>query len=211
MKRERGKCRICRALRTKLFLKGEKCFSQKCPLVLRPAPPGEKPKKIKPTVSEYSLLLKEKQKLRAIYGLKDRQLRKYVKKILEKKTLKGDASVLLLDMLERRLDIIVWRAGFTKSRHQARQLVSHGFFEVDAKKVNIPSFEVKVGQKIKLREQKKNKKIVEKIRENLKEAKIPSFLRVDPENLEIELLAPPKVEEILPPVQIHSVFEFYAR
>lgn len=211
MKRERGKCRICRSLRTKLFLKGEKCFTQKCPFSRRPYPPGEKPKKRKSLPSEFAQILKEKQKLKAFYGLTERELKRYAKEVLHQKSAKTEMSALLLDKLERRLDSIVLRAGFVTSRGQARQLISHGFFEVDGRKVNVPSFLVKVGESVRLRQIKMKKKIVEKIKENLKEAKPPSFLELEPERLEAKLISPIKVEEVLPPAEISSVFAFYSK
>lgn len=211
MKREKGKCRICRRVGTKLFLKGEKCYSQKCPFILRPYPPGEKGKRRKGPPSEYAKLLKEVQKLKAFYGLRKRDLKRYVKDAIEEGKRGKDIGLSLLEKLEMRLDNIVWRMGFANSKRMARQLVSHGFFEVNGKKVNIPSYKVKEGDTISLRKEKLNKKIVEKLKENLKKAKVPSFLEIDSENLRGKIISPLKVEELVSPFEIRAAIELYSR
>lgn len=211
MKREKGKCRICRRLGTKLFLKGEKCSSQKCPFILRPYPPGEKGKRRKGPPSEYAKLLKEVQKLKSFYGLRKRDLKKYVKEAIEKGKKGKDIDISLLERLEMRLDNIVWRMGFASSKRMARQLVSHGFFKVNGKKVNIPSYKVKEGDIISLRKEKLNKKIVEKLKENLKKVKIPSFLEIDSENLKGKVISSLKVEELVSPFEIRAAIELYSK
>lgn len=205
------KCRKCRRLGLKLFLKGEKCISPKCPLTKRPYPPGERPKKHKPTITEYRVLLEEKQKLKLWYNLRDYQLKNYVKKALEKRGKVKDVSEYLLSLLELRLDNTIFRLGFASSRAQARQLVSHGFFLVNSQKVNIPSFSLKVNDTISIKKEKLNKKIITEIKERLKKYTPPSHLFLDKENLSGKVISLPKVEEILPPVNLHAVFEFYTR
>jgi small subunit ribosomal protein S4 len=168
MRVKEAKCRICRRLGVKLFLRGEKCLSPKCPMVKRPYPPGLPGKRRKSPPSEYKKELIEKQKLRYWYGLSDRQLKKYVKEVLEKRGKVEDVSTLLIQNLEKRLDNVVYRLGFAVSRDQARQLVSHKFFLVNGKPVNIPSFSLKVGDTVSLKPQKLKKAIFKDLKERLK-------------------------------------------
>lgn len=206
------KCRKCRRYQTKLFLKGEKCFSQKCPMVKRPYPPGERKRKRRSGgLSEYAKQLAEKQKLKLWYLLTERQLKNYVKKILKARHKTEDVGHALISLLEMRLDCVVFRMGFATSKLQARQLVSHGMFLVNGKPVNIPSFILKVGDIISLKETKKKKVVIEKIKENLKRATPPSHLVVDAEKMEGKIVSLPKFEEIAPPIDLYSVFEFYSK
>ena len=142
---ESSKCKICRRLGVKLFLKGERCLSPKCPMVKRPYPPGQKRKRRKGSPSEYAIQLGEKQKLKIWYNLAERQFKNYIKKVLEKRARIEDAASELIRILESRLDNVVFRLGFTPSRAQSRQLVSHGFFLVNGKPINIPSYSLKQG------------------------------------------------------------------
>lgn len=206
-----AKCKICRRLGTKLFLKGERCFSAKCAMVKRPYPPGQKRKRRPSPPSEYAFLLAEKQKLKKWYNLKEKQFKKYVKEILSKRGKVEDATVLLLRNLEKRLDNVVFRLGFVESREKARQLVSHGYFLVNGKSVNIPSFRLKVGDTVSLKSQKQKKVIFKDLKEKLKKHKILSWLSLDLEKLEGKVIAEPQIEEIIPPVQISAIFEFYAK
>jgi small subunit ribosomal protein S4 len=211
MRIKRAKCRICRRLGVKLFLRGERCLSPKCPMVKRPYPPGELGKKRKSPPSEYKKELIEKQKLRYWYGLSDRQLKKYVREVLKKRGKVENVSTLLIQNLEKRLDNVVYRLGFALSRDQARQLVSHKFFLVNGKPVNIPSFSLKVGDVISLKPQKSKKVIFKDLKEKLKKHPVPSWLSLDPEKLEGKIISEPKVEEVAPPVEVSAVFEFYSR
>jgi small subunit ribosomal protein S4 len=211
MRIKEAKCRICRRLGVKLFLRGERCFSPKCAMVKRPYPPGQKGKRRPAPPSEYKRELVEKQKLKYWYNLSERQLRKYVKEVLEMRGKVEDASVLLIQNLEKRLDNVVYRLGFAVSRDQARQMVSHNFFLVNGKSVNIPSYRLKVGDVISLKPQKLKKVIFKDLKEKLKRHSVPSWLFLDPEKLEGKIIAEPKVEEIAPPVEVSSVFEFYSR
>jgi small subunit ribosomal protein S4 len=211
MRIKEAKCRICRRLGVKLFLRGERCFSPKCAMVKRPYPPGQKGKRRPAPPSEYKRELVEKQKLKYWYNLSERQLRKYVKEVLEMRGKVEDASVLLIQNLEKRLDNVVYRLGFAVSRDQARQMVSHNFFLVNGKSVNIPSYRLKVGDIISLKPQKLKKVIFKDLKEKLKKHSVPSWLFLDPEKLEGKIIAEPKVEEIAPPVEVSSVFEFYSR
>ncbi len=208
---KRAKCRICRRLGVKLFLRGEKCLSPKCAMVKRPYPPGQKGKRRSAPPSEYKRELMEKQKLKYWYNLKERQLKKYVEEVLKMRGKVKDASVLLIQNLEKRLDNVVYRLGFASSRDQARQMVSHKFFLVNGESVNIPSYRLKVGDVVTLKPQKLKKVILKDIKEKLKKHTPPSWLSLDPEKLEGKLIAEPKVEEIAPPVEVSAVFEFYSR
>jgi small subunit ribosomal protein S4 len=205
------KCRICRRIGVKLFLRGERCLSPKCAMVKRPYPPGQKGKRRSTPPSEYKRELTEKQKLKYWYNLEERQLKKYVKEILDKRGKVEDASVLLIQNLEKRLDNVIYRLGFASSRDQARQLVSHKFFLVNGKPVNIPSFFLKVGDVISLKPQKSKKVIFKDLKEKLKKHPVPSWLSLDPEKFEGKVIAEPKVEEVAPPVEVSAIFEFYSR
>jgi small subunit ribosomal protein S4 len=210
------KCKICRRLNRKLFLKGERCFSPKCAMVRKPYPPGVKGKRRTSALSEYGKELREKQKLKRWYNLSEKQFKKYVKEVLEKahkRTAKSteDAAEVLIRRLESRLDNVIWRLGWAASRNQARQMVSHGHFLVDRKPVNIPSFEVKKGSKISIRPGSKKKAIFENLLSVLKKHQPPSWLELDKEKLEGRVIGLPSLEETAPPAEISSIFEFYSK
>lgn len=205
------KCKICRRLGVKLFLKGERCLSQKCPIITKPYPPGEKGKRRTRQSSEYGKELSEKQKLKNWYNLKERQFRKYIKEVLEKRGKVKDAGALLIKKLESRLDNVVFRMGFTPSRAQARQIVSHGHFLVNEKKVNIPSYQVKKGDKISLRASSRSKAIFQNLPTTLKKYQAPSWIKINIEKLEGEIVGEPNLEEAAPPAEISTIFEFYSR
>jgi len=211
-------CKICRRLGTKLFLKGEKCFSPKCPMLRRPYPPGRR-KRRRRNLSEYNKELREKQKLRNWYNLGETQFKNYVKEVLKKraksskdKTVKeADAPTLLIQKLERRFDNVIFRMGFASSRPQAKQLVSHGHFLVNKKRVNISSYQVKKGDKISISENSRKEEIFKNLPTLLKKKQIASWLLVDVKKLEGEVKSLPTLEEVAPPVEISMIFEFYSR
>lgn len=205
-----SKCKTCRRLGVKLFLKGERCFTPKCAMVRRAYPPGMKGKRRKMGISEYGLELREKQKLKNLYQLRERQFKKYVKSALAQRGKVEDATIFLIKKLESRLDNVVFRLGFASSRHQARQLVSHGHFLVDKKPINIPSFEVKKGNVISLKEASAKKTIFQNLKNMLKKQKLPSWLKLDIEKLSGEVIGEPSLEET-PPVEISAIFEYYSR
>jgi small subunit ribosomal protein S4 len=205
------KCKICRRAGIKLFLKGEKCFSPKCPMVKRPYPPGPPGKRKKGPPSEYARQLREKQKLKAIYGIRERQFKKYVKEVLKKKGKIADASEALIKILESRLDNVVFRLGFAKSRSQARQLISHGHFLVNNQPINIPSFLVKKGDIISLKPHKSKKVIFGQLKILLKNQKIPTWLKLNLDKLEGEVVGEPNLKEAAPPVEISTIFEYYSK
>lgn len=209
-------CKICRRLGTKLFLKGDKCSSPKCPILRRPYPPGKKRRR-RVNLSEYNKELREKQKLRNWYNLREAQFKNYVKEILKtrggsgKGTAKEDAPTLLIQRLESRLDNIVFRMGFAESRPQARQLISHGHFLVNGKKVSIPSYRIKKGDKVGISESSRKKGIFKNLSALLKKKQIPSWLSVNIQKLEGEVKSLPTLEEVAPPVEISMIFEYYSR
>jgi len=211
MRIREAKCRICRRLGIKLFLKGEKCFSPKCPMVRRPYPPGQVGKRKVVSFSEFKRELIEKQKLKHWYGLNERQLKKEVREILQMRGKVENASNVLIQNLEKRLDNVVYNLGFANSRDHARQLVSHKFFLVNGKSVSIPSFKVKVGDVISLKPHKLKKNLFKDLKEKLKKQKIPSWLSFNNETLEGKIISEPKVEEISPPFEVSAIFEFYSR
>jgi len=206
-----SRCKICRRVGEKLFLKGERCFSPKCAMVKRPYPPGQRKKRRKRRPSEYAKQLREKQKLRNWYNLRETQFKNYVKKILARRGKVKDAPSLLIQRLEFRLDNTVFRLGFTLSRVKARQLVSHGFFIVNKRAMNIPSHQLKKGDVIFLKPQKTGKEIVKGIRTLIKKQKIPSWLELNIDKLEGKIVGIPTLEEVAPPVEMSAIFEFYSK
>ncbi len=180
-------------------------------MIKRPYPPGLPGKRRKSPPSEYARQLREKQKLKAIYGLRERQFKKYVKEVLEKRGKVPDASEALIKILESRLDNVVFRLGFAKSRTQARQLISHGHFMVNNRSVNIPSYLVKKGDVISLKPQKQKKVIFEQLKILLKNHQPPSWLKLNPEKLEGEVVGEPTLKEVAPPVEISRIFEYYSK
>jgi len=209
------KCKICRRLGMKLFLKGERCLSQKCPIVRRSYPPGirgkRRGKRRLVPLSEYGKELGEKQKLREWYNLKERQFKKYVKEVMEKRGRVEDIGELLIEKLERRLDNVIFRLGLASSRIQARQLVSHSHFLVNGRVINIPSYQLKKGDKIRLCPSSLKKTIFRNLILTLKKHKPPSWLKLDAEKIEGEIIGKPSIAEAAPPAEISAIFEFYSR
>jgi small subunit ribosomal protein S4 len=196
----------------KLFLKGERCLSPKCPMIKRAYPPGQRGKRRKVGgISEYGKELQEKQKLKKWYNLDERQFKKYVKEVLAFRGKVEDATSLLIEKLEMRLDNVVFRLGLASSRSQARQLVSHGHFLVNGKRVNIPSFQVKKGDKISLHPRFLKSKFFKDLQPKLKRQRPPSWLVFNLEKLEAEVKGLPTIEEAAPPAEISSIFEYYSR
>jgi len=208
---ENAKCKICRRLGVKLFLKGDRCFSPKCSMVRKAYPPGKKGKRRIKAPSEYGKELREKQKLKNWYNLKERQFRKYVKEVLEKRGRVKDTSSVLVKTLESRLDNVIFRLGFANSRVQAKQLVSHGHFLVSGKSIDTPSYQLKKGDVVVLKPQKIKKTIFQNLKNLLKKHKTPSWLELDIEKLEGKVIGEPTIEEVAPPVEISAIFEFYSR
>lgn len=206
-----SKCKICRRLGVKLFLKGERCLSPKCAMVRKSYPPGEKKKKRTRGFSEYGKELAEKQKLKNWYNLSERQFRNYVKEVLGKRGKIEDTGALLIKKLESRLDNVVFRLGFVSSRIQARQTVGHGHFLVNEKKVNIPGYSVKKGDKITLKPRSRQKAIFQELPITLKKQKPPSWIKFNIEKLEGKIIGEPSLKESVPPAEISAIFEYYSR
>ena len=201
-----AKCKLCRREGTKLFLKGEKCFMQKCPFKKRPTPPGQHAASRK-KVSEYGLQLREKQKTKRIYGVQEGQFRAYYEAADRMKGITGEN---MLSLLERRLDNVIFRMGIGASRAQARQLVNHGHFLVNGKKVNIPSYIIKVGDVITVKENKISNKYFEAIKA-MKVGVMPKWLEFNPEKLEGKILSLPARDDIDSQIAEHMIVELYSK
>ncbi|HEY6352659.1 MAG TPA: 30S ribosomal protein S4 [Candidatus Angelobacter sp.] len=201
-------CRLCRREGMKLFLKGPKCFSDKCPIEKRNFAPGQHGKDRKAKVVGYGLQLREKQKTKRIYFTLENQFRNYFEKAARKPGVTGE---LLLQQLERRLDNVVYRLGFAISRRQARQLVRHGHVDVNGRRVNIPSFEVSVGDEIQVREKARKFTAVEGAREYASHQPVVNWLEVDRDNLKGRVLNLPKREDIGTPVNEQLIVELYSK
>jgi len=204
-------CKICRRFGQKLFLKGERCFSPKCAMVKKPYSPGMKVKKRKFRQTEYSKQLAEKQKLKISYNLSEEQFKKYVNQVLKKRGRVEDEAEELIKKLEKRLDNVIYRLGIANSRKQARQLVSHGFFLVNEKPINIPSYEVRQNDVITLKKEKLQKNFFKEISAILKKKTFPSWLKFDKEKYEAKVIAEPSLKEMAPSAEISAIFEYYSR
>lgn len=198
-------CRLCRREGQKLFLKGERCYSTKCAIEKRNFPPGQHGQGRK-KVSEYGLQLREKQKAKRFYGLQETQFRNLFDKAARKKGMTGEN---LLIMLESRLDNAVFRLGFASSRKEARQLVTHGHFLINGKKVDIPSYEVKAGDTIKVKEKSASSPKFKEIKDMA--ITVPSWMTVDVEKLEGKVVALPARDDIDTPVAEHLIVELYSK
>ncbi|HVO61241.1 MAG TPA: 30S ribosomal protein S4 [Terriglobales bacterium] len=201
-------CRLCRREGMKLFLKGSKCFSDKCPIEKRNFAPGQHGKDRKAKVVGYGLQLREKQKTKRIYFTQEGQFRNYFEKAARTK---GVTGYMLLQQLERRLDNVVYRLGFAISRRQARQLVRHGHVAVDGRKVNIPSYEVSAGEEITIRENSKNLPILATAKEFASHQTVPTWLEVDRDNYKARVQSLPKREDIQLPVNEQLIVELYSK
>ncbi len=209
--RKSVECKKCRRVGTKLFLKGEKCESPKCPMIKKPYPPGQKPKRRKGHLSQYGKELLEKQKLRYWYDLQEKQFARYVTSVINKQNKIESAGDQLLRKLESRLDNMVYRSGFASSRSQAKQMINHGFFHVNEKPVDRPSYRIKVGDAITVRPGKKKKLIFEEFSTKMKNFTTPSWISLDLGKMEAKIIGETVIEEVTPPVEISSIFEFYSR
>jgi small subunit ribosomal protein S4 len=200
-------CRLCRRENLKLYLKGERCYSDKCAFERRSYPPGQHGQG-RMKFSNYGVQLREKQKVKRMYGLVEKQFRNF---FVKADRMKGITGINLLLLLERRLDNLVYRLGFANSRSEARQMVRHSHFLVQGKKVNIPSYLVKVGQVIELRE--KSRKIA-KIGESLEGVArrgIPSWLELEKEQFRGRLVSLPSREDLTMPIKEQLIVELYSK
>ncbi|NLW41456.1 MAG: 30S ribosomal protein S4 [Tissierellia bacterium] len=200
-------CRLCRREGPKLYLKGDRCYSDKCSFTRRPTAPGQHGQRRR-KLSEYGLQLREKQKARRIYGVLETQFERYYK---QAERMRGITGENLLQLLERRLDNVVYRLGFASSRAQARQFVLHGHITVNGKRVNIPSYLVDEGDVIAVREKSaSNIEHFKALRDGTDRVVVP-WLQVDYEKLEGTVTALPAREDIDVPIQEHLIVELYSR
>lgn len=201
-------CRICRRENLKLFLKGDRCYGEKCAFERRAYAPGQHGQRRTGKMSDYHLQLREKQKVRRIYGILEKQFRKYYYRAEKQK---GVTGTNLLILLETRLDNIVFRMGFASSRNQARQLVRHSHFLVNGKPVNIPSLQVKVGDVVELREGSRKVPAILEAVETVVRRGIPNWLEVGKESFRGVVKALPKREDLAMPIQEQLIIELYSK
>ena len=202
-------CRLCRREGIKLFLKGQRCLTDKCAIEKRNTPPGQHGKSRRPKkVVGYGLQLREKQKVRRLYGILEDQFRTYFEKAAATRGITGEK---LLQLLERRLDNTVYRLGLAASRAEARQLVRHGHIEVAGRKVNIPSFQVAPGQAIAVRERSRNLAAIQRALDLTGGRSIPSWLEFDRASLKGKAVSLPKREDVNFPIQEQMIVELYSK
>ena len=202
-------CKLCRRENTKLFLKGDKCMSEKCPMndpkVKIPGPHGDRRRKL----TEYGTQLREKQKTKRYYGVMERQFANYFEMATKVKGLTtGEA---LLQILERRLDNVVYRLGFAMSRAEAKQLVNHGHFTVNGKKVNIPSYLVKEGDVVAMTDKSKDSDKIKGVLDANSAKPVVKWIEKDSENVKGKIVALPTVEDIDLPIEVHLIVELYSK
>ena len=202
-------CKLCRREGIKLFLKGDRCYTPKCAVDpnRRPYPPGPHQQRRR-KASEYGVQLREKQKVRHFYGVRERQFRRY---FAEADRLAGSTGENLLRVLELRLDNVVYRTGFADSRSQARQLVNHGHFAVNGHKSNIPSMLLKMGDVVGVREGSRTDEYFKALQPELARKNVPTWLNMDPAAMSVRVLREPGRLDIDTPVQEQLIVEFYSR
>ncbi len=200
-------CRQCRREGMKLFLKGERCHTSKCAIERRNYPPGQHGQRMR-KVSDYGLQLREKQKVKRIYHIMEKQFRNYFKKA---EKMKGITGEVLLQLLERRLDNVVYRSGFASSRNMARLLVQHGHVAVDGRRVTVPSFLVKAGQNVTIREKSRETVSIKEALDAASKRGFPQWVSVDAEKMAARFLSIPTKEEIALPVQEQLIVELYSK
>jgi len=208
MARDLGpKCRICRREGMKLFLKGAKCYTKKCPFERRPTPPGQHGVRRR-KVGDYGLQLREKQKVRRVYGVLEKQFRNYFIEATRHSGVTGEA---LLRQLELRLDNVVFRLGFAPSRAAARQLVAHGHFEVNGTATNIPSYALKIGDRIAVRASHHERELFKTVKETLRQHQAPEWLSLDAGNMAGSVIALPRRDQMPLDFNEQLVVEYYSR
>ena len=202
-----AKCRLCRREGTKLFLKGDRCFTDKCAQERRPYAPGQHGRARK-KLSEYALQLREKMKVRRIYGVLEKQFRGYFE---DADMAKGVTGANLLVILERRLDNVVYRMGFANSRQQARQMVRHGIFTLNGHKVTIPSLQVRVGDEIAVPEKNRNIPVIAAAQDVLARRGCPAWVEVDGAAFKGVIKALPQRDDIQTPIEESLIVELYSK
>ncbi len=201
-------CRLCRREGMKLFLKGERCYGEKCAIERRNVPPGQHGKGRRARLLGYGLQLREKQKVKRMYGVLERQFRRYFEAADRKKGVTGD---MLLQLLERRLDNVVYRLGFATSRPQARQLVRHGHFTVNGRRADVPSFSVRAGDTVEVRTSSAKNATIVYAMEEVKGRGIPEWLELNVETLTGRLTTAPTRDQLNLPVQEQLIVELYSK
>ena len=201
-------CRRCRRENLKLYLKGDRCYSDKCSFERRAFGPGQHGQARFKKQSDYAMQLREKQKVKSMYGMLESQFRLFFEKAEKQKGVTGEN---LLVMLERRLDNTVFRIGFASSRNQARQLVRHNHILVNGKKVNIPSFLVSVGDVISLKEKSRANALINENFEAVVRRGMPSWIELDKDNYKATMKALPNREEVTMPIQERLIVELYSK
>ena len=203
-----AKSKLCRREGDKLFLKGDRCFSNKCAIEKRNYPPGQHGRGRRGKVSKYNIQLREKQKLRRMYGLLEKQFRNYFVKAAVQKGITGTN---LLQLLERRLDNVVYRLGFTTSRSTARQLIRHNHFQVNGKPVNIPSYLVTAGDIVSPRAKSKDLFVIQEAIKNIDSRQMVPYLEIDTNKLQGEFLEVPGRDAMPVPVNESLIVELYSK
>jgi len=204
-------CKLCRREGEKLFLKGERCFTPKCPMERKPYPPGEHGRSARfrrGRESDYAKQLRAKQRARRIYGVMERQFRRYYEMALKKRGLTG---LHLLQLLESRLDNVVYRLGFASSRREARMLVTHGHFTVNGRRTDVPSMLLRPGDVVAVREGSRKRKYFKELRDYAEKRSVPAWLERDLENLSGKVLRLPERGEIDTNINEQLIVEFYSR
>lgn len=200
-------CRLCRREGLKLFLKGDRCYGDKCAISRRPTPPGQHGQsRRKP--SEYGIQLREKQKTRRAYGVLESQFRKYYEKAASQKGVTGET---MLRLLELRFDNVAYRLGFGDSRAQARQFINHGHFRINGKKVDIASYQVSVGDVITIKDRSKDVNVFKALKEQGASKPVPKWLELDADALVGKVLALPQREDIDLNIEEHMIVELYSK
>ena len=200
-------CRQCRREGTKLFLKGDRCYTEKCGVERRAYPPGQHGQG-RPRFSDYGVQLREKQKVKRMYGVQEAQFRLTMGSATR---MRGRTGENLLSLLERRLDNVVFRLGFATSRAEARQLVRHGHFEVEGRKVDVPSFRVRAGSRVRVREKSRQVARITEALEALERRSVPGWLELDKERFEGIVKTLPTREDVTMPIQEQLIVELYSR
>ncbi len=203
-----SKCKLCRRAGDKLMLKGERCTSPKCAMVKRNYPPGFHGPKGRGKISDYAQQLKEKQKAKRMYNLLEKQFKLT---FLKAQKIKGNTGDNLLQLLEMRFDNVIYRLGFASSRAQARQLVNHGLFVINDKKVNIPSYIVREGDVIKVKENKRKTKYFKNLENKIKIDDVPGWLNFDIKKLSAKILHSPDISKIKTNINTQMIVEFYSK
>ena len=202
------KCKQCRREGEKLFLKGDRCFSSKCAMVKRNYPPGAHGAKGRGRLTSYGQQLREKQKAKRLYGVLEKQFRNYFKKAVKKT---GDTGEILSQSLELRFDNIVYRLGFAKSRRQARQLINHGHFLVNDKKINIPSYQVESNDVISIRPRSLETSSFKNLAKNLEKYEVSDWLILDIKELKGRVATIPKDKALDQGINMKLIVEYYSR